>query len=262
MILKTEAIVLRIAPFSRTSHIVTWMTQDYGKIATVVKGAVRPKSMFLGQYDQFYSCELLFYKRARNNLHIIKETTPLKTRSSFRQDWRAMGVASYLCDLVNRVSPDNDPYDSLYPILEESLDMLAQHSAEPDLVFWTEIRIMNKLGITPQFASCPACRKPISETSSRIGFSSSRGGILCPSCAKDSRQPTSTARYEALKALRYWQTCSDLPAPTALILRASDYVDIQAMLGSFMRYHLDMPLYSRQIAIKLLLSSLQNETVN
>ena len=38
--IKTEAICLDIRPWSRTSHVVSWLT-PMGKVATVVKGAVR-----------------------------------------------------------------------------------------------------------------------------------------------------------------------------------------------------------------------------
>ena len=39
-IIKTEGIVLAIRPWSRTSHIVTWLTPDHGCVTTLVKGAV------------------------------------------------------------------------------------------------------------------------------------------------------------------------------------------------------------------------------
>ena len=51
---KSEAICLDIRPWSRTSHVVEWLT-PHGKIRTLVKGAVRPKSAFLGQYDLNYT---------------------------------------------------------------------------------------------------------------------------------------------------------------------------------------------------------------
>ena len=41
MIIKTTAIVLRIHPFSRTSRVVTWLTSDFGRVVTVIKGADR-----------------------------------------------------------------------------------------------------------------------------------------------------------------------------------------------------------------------------
>jgi phosphoesterase RecJ-like protein len=58
--LKTLGIVLSIRPWSQTSHVVTWLTLN-GVITTLVKGALRPKSAFIGQYDLFYTCELVYY---------------------------------------------------------------------------------------------------------------------------------------------------------------------------------------------------------
>ena len=45
MIARTEGLVLRIMPFSRTSQVVAWFTPDCGRMATLVKGAQRPKSV-------------------------------------------------------------------------------------------------------------------------------------------------------------------------------------------------------------------------
>ncbi|MCL2104026.1 MAG: recombination protein O N-terminal domain-containing protein, partial [Kiritimatiellaeota bacterium] len=86
MIIKTEAVALQIRPWSKTSHIVTWLTPGHGCVVTAVKGACRPKSAFLGQYDLFYTCELLFYRRERGGIHAIRECTPLRRRDPLRDD--------------------------------------------------------------------------------------------------------------------------------------------------------------------------------
>ena len=80
MIAKTEAIVLRIFLFSRTSHIVAWLAEDGTRLTTSIKGAVRPKSAFLGQYDLFYTCELLYYEREHAGVHVARECSPLAPR--------------------------------------------------------------------------------------------------------------------------------------------------------------------------------------
>ena len=80
---KTEATCLRISPWSRTSHVVSWLTPS-GRVATLVKGAVRPKSAFLGQYDLFYRCDLLYYARASGDLHALREVTPRNLRAHLR----------------------------------------------------------------------------------------------------------------------------------------------------------------------------------
>ena len=79
--LKAEALCLAVHPWSRTSHIVRWLTPR-GTLATLVKGAVRPKSAFLGQYDLNYTCELVYYARARGELHALRECVPRERRDA------------------------------------------------------------------------------------------------------------------------------------------------------------------------------------
>ena len=98
MILKDAAIALRIHPFGNTSRIVVWLSATHGKLATLVKGSQRERSPFLGQYDLFYTCELLFYAREHRNLHILKECFPLELRSAFRASY-----ANRDADLLNQL---------------------------------------------------------------------------------------------------------------------------------------------------------------
>ena len=90
--LKTEAVCLRIYPWSRTSHIVHWLT-PHGRLATVVKGATRPKSAFLGQYDLNYTCEIVYYLGSRGDLHALRECSPENARASLRGNLAALLLA-------------------------------------------------------------------------------------------------------------------------------------------------------------------------
>ena len=84
-----RAIVLRLHPFGNTSRIVFWLSAEHGKLATLAKGSQRPGSLLLGQFDLFYTCEILFYAKEQRNLHVLKECFPLEPRPGFRHDWRA-----------------------------------------------------------------------------------------------------------------------------------------------------------------------------
>ena len=92
-IIKTQGIVLSIHPWSQTSHVVTWLTPDHGPVTTLVKGAVRTKSAFLGQYDLFYRCDLLYYARASGDLHALREVTPRNLRGIRRRPRARAGSA-------------------------------------------------------------------------------------------------------------------------------------------------------------------------
>ena len=100
----TDAICLRITPWSRTSHIVTWLTPS-GKVTTVVKGAVRPKSAFLGQYDLNYTCEIVHYLRGTGDLRPLREATPLKRRDTLRDDYRRLALAGRFREIAEELVP-------------------------------------------------------------------------------------------------------------------------------------------------------------
>jgi len=130
MIIKTQAIVLSVRPFSETSQVVSWLSVDCGKISTIVKGAQRPRNFFLGRYDLFYTCELLFYLRLFQGLHIVKECFPLKSRPALRSRWRGTACASYFTGLTARVTPLHAPQHDVYELLEAALDFFSEKDAE------------------------------------------------------------------------------------------------------------------------------------
>ena len=132
-IIKTDGIVLAIHPWSRTSHIVTWLTPDHGCVTTLVKGAVRPKSAFLGQYDLFYTCDLLYYARARGDLHALRETTPRNLRDGLRGRWRETALAGYAAGLVNDLAPANGESSAWFSFLDSLLTRL-ESTGGPQLV--------------------------------------------------------------------------------------------------------------------------------
>ena len=123
-IIKTQGIVLTVHPWSRTSHIVTWLTPDHGPVTTLVKGAVRPKSAFLGQYDLFYTCDILYYARATADLHALREVTPRTFRENLRGRWRETALAGYTAGLVKDLAPANAEAAAWFSFLDSLLTRL------------------------------------------------------------------------------------------------------------------------------------------
>ena len=122
--IKAEAICLDIRPWSKTSHVVSWLT-PHGKVATVVKGAVRPKSFFLGQYDLNYTCDILYYARARGELHALRDCAPLARRDALRDDYRRLAMAGYFRRLVAEFAPTGPDAAAWHELLTRALDALA-----------------------------------------------------------------------------------------------------------------------------------------
>ena len=142
---RTAAICLDIRPWSRTSHIVVWLTPN-GRVSTVVKGAVRPKSYLLGQYDLNYTCDILYYARARGELHALRECVPLTPREHLRGDYRALAVAAYFRKLVADYAPVGWECSEWFGLLERNLDELS-----PDVTQLVrfELSVLRLMGLEP-----------------------------------------------------------------------------------------------------------------
>jgi len=127
-IIKTNAACLAIHPWSKTSHVTTWLT-PMGCITTVVKGAARSKSAFLGQYDLNYTCEILYYARAKGEVHALRECTPLSRRDALRGDYRALVLAEWFRRLAHELAPMGGEARDWLSALERGLDALAEQGA-------------------------------------------------------------------------------------------------------------------------------------
>ena len=151
---KTEAICLDIRPWSRTSHVVRWMTPE-GPVTTVVKGAVRSKSAFLGQYDLNYTCEIVYYSRTKGELHALRECSPLAIRENLRSNYRALVLAEHMRAQVATLAPHGGESDSWHSTLETALDSLAGDAAHSprrlvSALLDFELKILALSGLSPE----------------------------------------------------------------------------------------------------------------
>lgn len=252
MINKTEAIVLRWYPVSETSRVVSWLTPDHGRLATLLKGALRPHSAFLGQYDLFQTCELLYYARPHEGLMITREVCPLRSRSRLRTDWRACGVASYLCGLVGRITPPEAAQAELFHLLNEALDELAGEGASAPLLFWFELRLLEVLGLAPRLQRCLDCGREAQPGRQPGGFAPIRGGWLCPACYPRDAADHLPLLPDVLALLTSWQRAPSSRSARTTRLTARQQAEVERILASFMVHHLEQPLTGREIALDLL----------
>lgn len=151
-LVKSEAICLGIRPWSQTSHVVSWLTPS-GKVSTLVKGAVRPKSFFLGQYDLNYTCEIVYYARARSDLHALRECAVLDLRDRLRTDYRALALSGYMRHVAGELAPIGPEAEAWYGLLESSLDSISEVDPVAGMLEF-DISALNLAGVSPDFTGC------------------------------------------------------------------------------------------------------------
>jgi DNA repair protein RecO (recombination protein O) len=149
---RTTGIVLRTRPLTETSLIVQWLTADLGRLATVAKGARRPKSPFRGQIDLFHLAELSFARSRRSDLHNLREVRLLESHAALRPELAYVQQACYCAALIEQTTETETPLPELYAQFTALLRELPRHPARPATIFAFEMKLLDELGLKPDLA--------------------------------------------------------------------------------------------------------------
>ena len=152
---RTTGIVLRTRPLTDTSLIVQWLTQDFGRLATVARGARRPKSPFRGQIDLFHLAELSFARSRRSELHTLREVRLLESHAALRPELAWLQQASYCAALIEQTTETETPLPALYDQFTGLLRELTRHPARAATIFAFEMKLLDELGLKPDLAQTP-----------------------------------------------------------------------------------------------------------
>ena len=197
---RATGLVLRTRPLTDTSLIVQWLTRDFGRLATVAKGARRPKSPFRGQLDLFHLAEFSFARSRRSDLHTLREVRLIESHAALRPELAYVQQASYCAALIEQTTETETPLPTLYDHFAGLLRELPAHAPRRATVFAFEIKLLDELGLKPDLA----------QTSLSAG---------------------SKSVLEKLAA-------EDWPAIFRLRLSAAQDTEVQQFLHGFLIYHL------------------------
>lgn len=153
MIESATGIILRTRPLTETSLIVHWLTPELGRVATVAKGARRPKSPFTGKLDLFYTANFTFSRSRSSDLHNLREVKLLETHAAIRSDLGRLEQAAYAAAFIEQATETETPLPEIYALLAGFLSWLCASAPEPQSVFALELKLLRELGMEPDLAA-------------------------------------------------------------------------------------------------------------
>ncbi len=152
---RATGLILRVRPLTETSLIIHWLTRECGRVATVAKGARRPKSPFRGKLDLFYAAEFSFQRSRRSELHTLREVALLRTHTELREDMARLRQAAYCAMLIELATEVETPLPVPCQLMEDLLASLCSVPARPVTVLAFELRLMAELGVGPGLSDLP-----------------------------------------------------------------------------------------------------------
>jgi DNA repair protein RecO (recombination protein O) len=235
---RVEAVVLRHSDFGEADRLLTLFTRELGKVRTVAKGVRKIRSRKAGHLEPFTHTNLLL-ARGRN-LYIITQAETINAFLPIRENLSLIGYASYVLELLDRFTYEEDENRALYDLLKNTLARLCEIEDSLLVVRYYEIRLLDHLGYRPELVTCLECGAEIQPADQF--FSASRGGVFCPSCGRNASgvRPISLT---ALKYLRHFQRSSYKEAARAQI-PPEVHREIESTVGHYLTHLLERGLNS------------------
>jgi DNA repair protein RecO (recombination protein O) len=147
-----QGIILRTRPLTETSLIVHWLTPNFGRTATVAKGARRHKSAFAGKLDLFYVADFSFSRSRSSDLHNLREVSLRETHNPIRADILKLQQAAYAANFIVQATETETPLAAAYELLREFLDCLCKQKPAAQIIFAFELKLLRELGLEPDWS--------------------------------------------------------------------------------------------------------------
>ena len=243
----SQAIILRTRAYGESDKIVTFLTEDAGKLTGIAKGAKNSRRRFANCLDPFTRVRAHFRSRPAAGL-VFLESCDLLEPVGALVDPSKFAYGSYLVELIDQLTAEAHPVRELYNLLAEGLDELRHGAATAALLRAFEVQLLYHAGYEPQLQHCGRCHRPLSPQTSAF-LDPIHGSIVCAGCRNReesliSIDPRTLAALQRLKGQPLNQLRGHrLPGGVA--------TEAAQLMGRLLALHLPRPLRSTKLIAAL-----------
>lgn len=234
--------VLHSYPYLETSLVVELFTRSSGRVATIAKGARRPRSAMRGMLQSFQPLVATWSGKSElRTLHGMEWQGGLHVLKG-----QALICGFYLNELMLRLLPREDPHETLFEHYQQALQALAGEEAQSIVLRRYEIRLLQELGYALSLTHEAGDGNAI-DSELQYTFVPELGAV---------RQKSNVSGYQEPDLQN--QSGIQLRGKTLLDMAQDDYTDTQTLhqskqlMRTLINHHLgDKPLHTRQLLIDL-----------
>jgi DNA repair protein RecO (recombination protein O) len=254
-IVKTNAIVLKSMKYRDTSRIVSFYTEQFGKIRGIAKGARGSKNKFGSSLDSLARVHLVFYHKEHRDLHLVSQCDIRDSGSLRKGDLKRMAVGLACLELLDQVMHDREQNIAVFRLIDRSLELANMPSHDPStLLSAFKIQLVSLMGYQPQFRACEVCGEiPAGSDTKPWNLDLVRGAVICGKCSAGKRVDMHLGRPMAITATTVvWLQrllTERLEISTLQSLEAAEGNEVRDVLRLYFQCHFDhiRPLRSEQL---------------
>ncbi len=179
---QSDAIILRVYPWSETSLIASIYTRDFGKLSVLAKGARRPKGPFEAALDLLSICRVVFIPKASDALDILTEAKLQKRFRGGTRELLRLYAGYYIAELLDRGLDKGTQQTELYDLAIDTLSALELDATiVASAVLRFEMQLLRLTGHLPTLRRCAHCGEQ-PDSGGWVLFGVNSGGVVCAKC--------------------------------------------------------------------------------
>lgn len=236
----TQGVILRHRDIGEADRVIVVYTREHGKRSFSARGSRKTTSKIAGQIEPFSLVNL--HVALTRGLHIVSQAEARSIFPTLRSDERAVTIAGIFAELVDTMTPEDQPNRDVYDLLAASLTLL-DNGNDPQLILVAfQLGLLRHLGYRPELTVCSVCSRDI--TPQENGFSM-ESGIVCPDCRRvaPSVMPLSASGLKLLRAIDR----GELSALLSLRLDPRIAAEADHVLTAYVQHILGKPSRAREV---------------
>jgi DNA repair protein RecO (recombination protein O) len=239
----TPAIVLRSWPYGESDKIISFFTENHGKLTGIAKGAKRSRKRFPNSLEPFSLVNLRFQDRPHGGLVFILSSDLMLGFKHLVTSLEKIAFASYLVEITDGLIAEREENHLVFQHLRDGLSYLEENGTSLAFLAYFELKLLRLTGYQPVLNSCKRCgRDHADKLVFQWHFSPRDGGVLCDSCSRWRKEimPLTAATLEILTE---FQERTTAPASTRS-LPLSLVKEIRSVILRFIQFHMDKEIKS------------------
>jgi len=173
-------------PYGESDRIVTFLTEDFGKVRGIAKGARRSRKRFQNALGLFSHLRLIFFEKEGVGLVRVEACDIVNVFPGLREHLKKIVYANYFLELVNEMAGEREAHPEAFHLLLSFLSDLEKAEPQEERLRMFEIRALSLFGYRPNLRKCDLCKRDwedLKETPS-VFFSLDRGALVCEGCSR------------------------------------------------------------------------------
>jgi len=235
---RAEGIVIKHIDYGEADRMLTVYTRQKGKVRVLAKGIRKVSSRMGGHLEPFTWVSLLL--AAGRHWYVVSQAEARDTYAGLRENLETLGYASYVVELLDKFTYEDEENANLYRLIVKTLERLNRGEDLLLAVRYYEIRLLDLLGFRPELKHCIVSGEVIQPEDQY--FSAALGGVVSPAHGKNLPGAVPIS-MRALKYLRHFQRSSFRQVTKAMIA-PEIHQELEVLMQYYLTYILERGLNS------------------